>query len=118
AEVRALAQRSGAAAREIKQLIEGSVARVQEGSEVVTQAGATMTDIVGHAERIKDLIQAISHGTAEQTQGLQEVGHAVEQLDAMTQQNATLVEQTAAAASTLSTNARRLNEEVAFFRLP
>ncbi|MDZ5457407.1 methyl-accepting chemotaxis protein [Azohydromonas lata] len=118
AEVRALAQRSGAAAREIKQLIEGSVARVQEGSEVVTQAGATMTDIVGHAERIKDLIQAINHGTAEQTQGLQEVGHAVEQLDAMTQQNATLVEQTAAAASTLSTNARRLNEEVAFFRLP
>ena len=118
AEVRALAQRSGAAAREIKQLIEGSVARVQEGSEVVTQAGATMTDIVGHAERIKDLIQAISHGTSEQTIGLGEVGRSVEQLDAMTQQNATLVEETAAAAASLSASARQLSEEVAFFRLP
>ncbi len=117
-EVRALAQRSSSAAREIKALIETSVSHVETGSEVVGQAGQTMTEIVDNAARIKVLIADISNATVEQTQGLREVGQSVEQLDTMTQQNAALVEQTAAAAASLNDNAERLSREVAFFKLP
>jgi methyl-accepting chemotaxis protein len=117
AEVRALAQRSAGAAREIKDLIAASVERVESGSRIVGRAGETMAEVVGSAERVRTLIQEIGQGTGEQTAGLTEIGHAIEQLDAMTQQNAALVEQTAAAAASLSTNAQRLSEEMAFFRL-
>ncbi len=117
-EVRALAQRSSAAAREIKTLIGHSVEQVETGSRVVGQAGDTMRDIVGNADRVKHLMGEISDGAGEQTAGLDEVGRSVEQLDAMTQQNAVLVEQTAAAAASLQDNAVRLNREMAFFRLP
>jgi methyl-accepting chemotaxis protein len=117
AEVRALAQRSGEAAREIKALIGTSVDQVESGSRVVSQAGSTMQDIVSNAERVKVLIAEISHGTGEQTAGLADVGRSVEQLDAMAQQNAALVEQTAAAAASLKDNADRLSREVSFFRL-
>jgi len=117
-EVRALAQRSGMAAREIKALIGTSVAHVDTGAQVVGRAGQTMHEIVGNAERIKVLMAEITHATGEQTQGLHEVARSIDNLDAMTQQNAALVEQTAAAAATLNNNASRLNQEVAFFQLP
>jgi len=116
-EVRALAQRSASAAREIKILIGASVEQVESGSAVVGQAGGTMQEVVGNAERIKVLIDEIRQGTAQQTAGLGEVGRSVEQLDVMTQQNAALVEETTAAASSLKDNAERLDKEMAFFRL-
>jgi len=117
-EVRALAQRSGAAAREIKTLIGGSVDQVEAGSQVVGQAGRTMMEVVTNAERIRELMGEISVAAQEQNGGLGEVGQSVEQLDAMTQQNAALVEQTAAAAASLQANAERLQREMAVFRLP
>jgi len=117
-EVRALAQRSGLAAREIKALIGTSVENVDTGAEVAGRAGQTMQEIVSNAERIKVLMAEITHATGEQTQGLHEVARSVDNLDAMTQQNAALVEQTAAAAATLNNNATRLTQEVAFFQLP
>jgi methyl-accepting chemotaxis protein len=118
AEVRALAQRSATAAREIRALISASVEQVEGGSRVVGQAGETMGEIVRGANRIRSLIEEISQGTGEQTAGLGEVNQSLERLDAMTQQNAALVEQTAAAAASLSTNAQRLSREMAFFQLP
>ena len=117
-EVRGLAQRSSAAAREIKALISTSVSQVESGSKVVGQAGDTMRDVVDNAEQVKILISEISHGAAEQTAGVHDVSRSVEQLDAMAQQNAALVEQTAAAAASLKDNAARLHQEMAFFRLP
>ncbi|MFG5408480.1 methyl-accepting chemotaxis protein [Piscinibacter sakaiensis] len=118
AEVRALAQRSGDAAKEIRGLIGDSSEQVQVGSRVVGEAGDTMRSIVEGAERVRTLIQEISDGAAQQTAGLGEVAQSVDQLDTMTQQNAALVEQTAAAAASLQDNARRLTREMAFFRLP
>jgi methyl-accepting chemotaxis protein len=115
-EVRSLAQRSAAAAREIKGLIQASVEQVGTGTAVVGQAGQTMEQIVRHAVSVKEQIGQISHAAAEQTAGLAEIGRSVEQLDGMTQQNAALVEQTAAAAASMKDSARRLNEAVAFFR--
>ena len=116
-EVRALAQRSAGAAKEIKGLIGDSVEKVDSGSRVVEQAGQTIRQIVDNANRVKQLINEISDGTREQTAGLSEVGQSVERLDGMTQQNAALVEQTAAAAASLKDNAQRLTEAVAFFRV-
>ena len=117
-EVRALAQRSASAAQEIKDLIGDSVGQIETGAQVVEQAGGTMREVVDNAEQMRQLISDISHGAAEQTSGLQDVGQSVEQLDAMTQQNAALVEETAAAAASLKDNAERLQREMAFFRLP
>jgi methyl-accepting chemotaxis protein len=117
-EVRALAQRSGAAAREIKALIGSSVEQVEAGNHVVGEAGRTMQEVVSNAERIRHLMGEISQAAQEQTGGLGEVGLSVEQLDAMTQQNAALVEETAAAAASLKANAERLQQEMAVFRLP
>jgi methyl-accepting chemotaxis protein len=117
-EVRALAQRSGAAAREIKTLISNSIEQVQGGSVVAEQAGQTMREIVANAKHIKTMIDEISSASQEQTQGVLEVGDAVEKLDGMTQQNAALVEQTAAASIALKDSAARLNDEMQFFRLP
>ncbi len=116
-EVRALAQRSAEAAREIKALIGNSVDHVEDGATVVGQAGATIRQIVAHATQVRQLITEIGDGTRTQASRVSAVGQAVSQLDAMTQQNATLVEQTAAAAASLNDNALRLNEEMAFFRL-
>jgi methyl-accepting chemotaxis protein len=115
-EVRALAQRSAGAAREIKALIGVSVDQVASGAIVVGQAGQTMRQIVDNANNVKQLIAEISVGAQEQTAGLVEVGQSVEQLDAMTQQNAALVEQTAAAAASLKDSAERMNQAMAFFR--
>ncbi len=116
-EVRALAQRCGSAAREIKTLIGASVEQVQAGSAVVGQAGATMGELVRNAEQLRTLIGEISQAAREQSAGLAEVSASVEQLDGMSQQNAALVEQTAAASASLSDNAERLNGEMDFFRI-
>ncbi len=116
-EVRALAQRSASAAKEIKVLIGSSVGQVESGARVVGQAGETMRQIVDGAAHVKNLIAEISNGAREQTSGLAQIGQSVDHLDTMTQQNAALVEQTAAAAASLKENARRLNEEMAFFRV-
>ena len=116
-EVRALAGRSADAAREIKGLIDGSVAKVEQGARLVEDAGATMTDIVEQAQRVASLIAEISTATAEQTDGIAQVGEAVAHLDRSTQQNAALVEQSAAAAQTLKQQAAQLAQAVSVFRL-
>jgi methyl-accepting chemotaxis protein len=116
-EVRSLAQRSAAAAKEIKGLIVSSVEKVQGGSKLVADAGRTMTEIVGSVQRVSDIIGEISAAATEQSQGIGEVNTSVTQLDQMTQQNAALVEQSAAAAESLREQAARLSELVDTFRL-
>jgi methyl-accepting chemotaxis protein len=116
-EVRSLAQRSAAAAREIKSLIGASVERVDTGSQLVTRAGHTMNEIVASVQRVSDIISEISSATHEQSAGIGLVNTAVAQLDGMTQQNAALVEQSAAAAESLKEQAERLNAVVGTFKL-
>ncbi len=116
-EVRALAGRSSAAAREIKGLIAASIEQVDAGGAVAAQAGRTMTEIVANANKIAGLMNEISAATRQQSSGVGQVGAAVSELDRATQQNAALVEQTAAAAGSLSEQAHRLAAEVGFFRL-
>ena len=116
-EVRSLAQRSAEAAREIKTLITASVERVEQGSALVDQAGATMQDIVSHIRRVTDLMAEISNASEQQRSGVEQVGEAVAQMDQATQQNAALVEQSAAAAESLSRQAEQLVQAVAVFRL-
>ncbi len=116
-EVRSLAQRSAAAAKQIKTLIDDGVAKVEIGSKQVRDAGHTMDDIVVHVKRVNDLISEISAATLEQSTGITQVGDAVAQLDQVTQQNAALVEQSAAAAESLRCQASELVEAVAVFRL-
>jgi len=117
AEVRALAQRSAQAAREIKSLIGDSAAKVQTGSELVDSAGRTMSDIVAQVRSVNEMLSEISRATAEQTSGIGQVNDAVSQLDQVTQQNAALVEESAAAAESLKLQAARLVSTVSVFRL-
>ncbi len=117
-EVRSLAQRSAQAAKEIKALITSSVERVDSGTRVVQGAGVTMKELVSNAKRMSDLLTEISGAAKEESAGVSQVGAAVQDLDRMTQQNAALVEQTAAAASSLKDQAVDLASEVAKFRLP
>jgi methyl-accepting chemotaxis protein len=116
-EVRALAQRSAQAAREIKSLIGQSVEGVQGGTVLVGEAGRTMDEIVSSVARVAEIIREIDGATSQQTQGLNEVNGAVGSLDRMTQQNAALVEQSAAAAASLKAQAAQLAASVAVFRL-
>ncbi|APX74977.1 methyl-accepting chemotaxis protein [Achromobacter insolitus] len=116
-EVRALAQRSAAAAKEIKGLIDDSVQKVSVGSDQVEAAGATMQEIVVSVRRVTDIINEISSASEEQSQGIQQVNQAVSQMDSVTQQNAALVEEAAASAASLETQAQRLREAVAVFKL-
>ena len=116
-EVRSLAQRSAEAAREIKNLISASVEKVNVGTQIVSQAGHTIRDIVDNAQKVSSFIGDITAASAEQSQGLAEINGAVAQLDQMTQQNAALVEQSAAAADSLRDQAQRLAELVAIFKL-
>jgi methyl-accepting chemotaxis protein len=116
-EVRNLAQRSAAAAKEIKALISDSVDKVQTGGRLVDQAGQTMGEIVASIQRVAKIMSDISYASREQTAGIEQVGLAVSQMDEMTQQNAALVEQAAAAAESLEEQARNLAESVAVFRL-
>ncbi len=115
-EVRALAQRSAGAAREIKGLIGDSVSKVEAGSQLVREAGETMQEIVASVQRVSDIISEISASTVEQSQGIGSVNGAVAQLDQMTQQNAALVEESAAAAESVNEQARKLTQLVAHFR--
>ena len=117
-EVRALAQRSSAAAREIKTLITGSVEQVEGGMRVVQRAGSTISDIVGSSKRVRELLAEVVVGAHEQTLGVAQTARAVRDLDIVTQQNAALVQQTTAAAGLLSDRAHDLAGEVAQFRLP
>ena len=116
-EVRSLAGRSAEAAKEIKALIGASVEKVENGTSLVDAAGRSMQDIVVQVKRVNDLIAEISHTTGEQTIGITQVGEAVNQLDQVTQQNAALVEQSAAAADSLRHQAARLTELMSVFRL-
>jgi len=116
-EVRALAGRSGEAAREIRQLIQASVDRVESGTRLVQHAGSTMDEIVGSVQRVGDIVGEITAAAAEQAGGIGQVNQAVGQLDQMTQQNAALVEQSAAAAHSLREQATRLAAAVQVFKL-
>ncbi|MDZ4144888.1 MAG: methyl-accepting chemotaxis protein [Burkholderiales bacterium] len=116
-EVRNLAQRSADAAKEIKTLIGTSVERVEAGSRLVGDAGSSMHDIVVQVKRVADLIGEISAAAVEQTSGIGQVSDAVTQLDQVTQQNAALVEESAAAAGSLNDQASRLVQAVSAFRL-
>jgi methyl-accepting chemotaxis protein len=116
-EVRALAGRCGAAAKEIRALITDSVERVDAGSRLVGRAGDTMTEVVDATRRVAQIVGDISTATAEQTHGIAQIGTAVAQLDQTTQQNAALVEESAAAAESLKQQAQQLVAAVAVFRL-
>ena len=116
-EVRSLAGRSADAAKEIKALINTSVEKVADGSSLVAQAGETMNEIVGSVQRVTDIMGEITAAAAEQADGIAQVNAAVAQLDQMTQQNAALVEQSAAAASSMKDQAHRLAGVVATFKL-
>jgi methyl-accepting chemotaxis protein len=116
-EVRSLAQRSAEAAREIKSLIGASVEKVETGTHLVSDAGTTMTDIVDSVQRVADIIGEISSAAAEQSSGINQVHAAIGHLDQTTQQNAALVEESAAAAMSLQSQAQHLGNAVDRFRL-
>ena len=116
-EVRSLAGRSAAAAKEIKSLIHASVERVEQGTQLVDQAGATMTEVVSAIQRVTDLMGEISAASSEQSAGVAQIGEAVMQMDQTTQQNAALVEEMAASASSLQSQAQALVQVVAVFKL-
>ncbi|OWT70279.1 methyl-accepting chemotaxis protein [Achromobacter sp. HZ28] len=116
-EVRSLAQRSAQAAKEIKQLIEDSVNKVGMGSQQVERAGSTMQEIVGAVQRVTDIMGEIAAASSEQADGIEQVNLAVSQMDAVTQQNAALVEQAAAATASLEDQAKGLQAAVAKFKL-
>src|SRR5471032_2919101 len=116
-EVRNLAQRSAGAAKEIKQLIGDSVDRVAAGSRLVGQAGVTMEEVVVSVQRVAAIIDQISIASNEQRDGIEQISMAVSQMDGVTQQNAALVEQAAAAADSLQQQAAVLAESVSIFKL-
>ncbi|MBL0918496.1 MAG: HAMP domain-containing protein [Hydrogenophaga sp.] len=116
-EVRNLAQRSAQAAKEIKGLISASVDKVTVGSELVGQAGQSMSEIVGNVARVRDIIGEIASASGEQADGVNQINAAVANLDQMTQQNAALVEESAAAATSMNEQAARLSDVVRIFRV-
>jgi len=116
-EVRSLASRSAGAAKEIKQLIGDSVARVEQGTGLVDQAGATMTEVVGAIRRVSDIVGEISAASVEQSSGVTQVGEAITQMDRATQQNASLVEESAAAADCMKQQAADMVGAVSVFRI-
>ena len=116
-EVRTLAQRSAQAAKEIEGLISESVSLIDNGSKEVAHAGNTMTDIVGAVRRVTDIMQEIAAASDEQSRGIQQVGLAINEMDNVTQQNASLVEEASAAATSLEEQAARLTAAVGIFRL-
>ncbi|MDM0122613.1 methyl-accepting chemotaxis protein [Variovorax arabinosiphilus] len=116
-EVRSLAQRSAAAAKEIKGLIDDSVSKVEAGSHQVAEAGQTMEEIVASVRRVTDIMGEISAASHEQTQGIEQINQAITQMDQVTQQNAALVEEAAAAAGSLQEQAGSLSQVVSVFQL-
>jgi len=116
-EVRSLAGRSAEAAKEIKALIGTSVDKVESGTQLVTNAGATMQEIVQSVRRVVDVINEITAASSEQSSGIADVNHAISNLDQMTQQNAALVEESAAAAESLRDQAAQLAQAVSVFKV-
>jgi methyl-accepting chemotaxis protein len=116
-EVRSLAQRSAAAAKEIKTLIDDSVTQVDAGAKLVEDAGKTMTEVVNSVRRVTDIVSEISSASQEQNVGIEEINRAVVQMDEVTQQNAALVEEAAAAAQSLQDQAEKLADIVSVFKL-
>jgi methyl-accepting chemotaxis protein len=116
-EVRTLAQRSAAAAKEIKLLIGDSVSKVDAGAKLVDHAGVTMTEIVASVRRVTDIMGEITSASQEQTSGIEQINVAVAQMDQVTQQNASLVEEAAAAAESMQEQAAKLAQIVAVFKL-
>ena len=116
-EVRNLAQRSAAAAKEIKSLIHDSSGKVATGSKLVAEAGATMQEIVDSVRRVTDIMSEISAASVEQTAGIEQINQAVAEMDNVTQQNAALVEEAAAAAEAMSEQSARLSAAMAVFRI-
>jgi len=116
-EVRSLAQRSAAAAKEIKALIGDSVDKVENGSKLVAEAGSTMDEVVASVRRVTDIMAEITAASHEQSTGIEQVNQAITQMDQVTQQNAALVEEAAAAADSLQEQAAALSEIVSFFRV-
>jgi len=116
-EVRSLAQRSAAAAKEIKTLIGDSVEKVEEGSKQVAEAGRTMEEIVGSVKRVTDIMGEITAASQEQTSGIEQINQAITQMDQVTQQNAALVEEASAAAQSLQEQAGSLVQAVSVFKL-
>lgn len=116
-EVRSLAQRSAAAAKEIKDLIGNSVAKVEAGTELVAQAGTTMEEVVCSVRRVTDIVAEITAASKEQSAGIEQVNQAIAQMDQVTQQNAALVEEAAAASEAMQEQAGRLANVVSIFRL-
>jgi len=117
AEVRSLAQRSAGAAKEIKGLIKDSVGKVQAGSALVDQSGKALADIVESVKKVTDIVAEIAAASQEQSAGIDQVNHAVLQMDEMTQQNAALVEEAAAAARSMQEQSAELSQQVDFFEL-
>lgn len=116
-EVRSLAQRSAGAAREIKDLINNSVAKVDQGSQLVEQAGNTMRDVVDSIKRVNDIMSEITAASQQQSAGIEEVNNAISQIDHATQQNAALVEQVTAVAENLRDRGADLAQQISIFRL-
>ncbi|HJV84563.1 MAG TPA: methyl-accepting chemotaxis protein, partial [Noviherbaspirillum sp.] len=117
AEVRNLAQRSAGAAKEIKALIGDSVEKVDAGSKLVDEAGKTMDEIVTSVKHVADIMGEISAASQEQSSGIEEINRAIAEMDEMTQQNASLVEQAAAAAGSMQDQSSKLEQAVAVFKL-
>jgi len=116
-EVRNLAQRSSAAAKEIKALIDNSVETVDAGARLVNQAGATMEEVVGSVRRVTDIISDITSASEAQTTDIEQINQAIRQMDDVTQQNAALVEEAAAAAHSMQDQAQHLSQAVSIFKL-
>jgi methyl-accepting chemotaxis protein len=116
-EVRTLAQRSAAAAKEIKALIDTSVTKVDAGTRLVDQAGRTITDVVASVQRVSGIMAEIATAAHEQSEGIQQVNAAIRQMDQVTQQNAALVEEAAAATDAMQLQAKQLADTVSVFRL-
>jgi methyl-accepting chemotaxis protein len=116
-EVRTLAQRSAAAAKEIKQLIVDSVSKVEDGTKLVDQAGTTMSEVVASIRKVSDIVAEIASASGEQSTGIQQVNLAIASMDSSTQHNAALVEESAAAAAALRDQADKLTEVVSLFNL-
>jgi methyl-accepting chemotaxis protein len=116
-EVRNLAQRSAAAAKEIKELITASVEQVDAGSRLVDRAGATMNDIVASVQRVTGIMSEIMIAGEEQSEGINQINQSILQMDEVTQQNAALVEEAAAAAGSLQEQAAALEQMVSIFQL-
>lgn len=116
-EVRNLAQRSSSAAKEIKELIGASVQKIQEGSSLANEAGKTMSEVTQAVTRVSDIMGEIATASTEQSRGIEQVNQAITQMDEVTQQNAALVEEAAAAARSLEDQGHQLNDAISFFRM-